>query len=63
MFNLPVVFLNVSTKIVDRLDFAMRSTCWGSYMMVNLPSKMLAFSKQNSGTWFKESHSEAALKI
>lgn len=58
--NLPCQY---SAKIVDRHDFKMRSTCWGSYMMVNLPSKILAFSKQNLRTWFKVRNSEVALKI
>ena len=62
MFTFSVLFLNVSTKIVDRLDFAMRSTYWDSYMMVNLPSKILAFLKQNLRTWFKVTHSEAGSK-
>jgi hypothetical protein len=62
MFTFSVLFLNVSTKIVDRLDFAMRSTYWDSYMMVNLPSKILAFLKQNLRTWFKVRHSEAGSK-
>ena len=55
--------LNVSTKIVDRLNFAMRSMRWGSYTMVNLPPIMLPFLKQNLRIWFKVRHSEVALRI
>ena len=54
---------STNIQVVDRLDLTMRTTCWGSYLMVNLLSKMLVFLKQNLRTWSKERHSEAALKI